>query len=576
MINTSQIKSVVIDSLLAVAGLGLCLLILLPSGCGNQQMAAVLDGVEACMQSRPDSALAVLRTMDTSSLDSRRLQARYALLHAMALDKNWIDTTDVGVVMPAVRYYDRRRPVANRAKPYYYLGRIQYNGGHYDEAVISFTRAKEYARKMDDDRFKALNSIALANTYNSTSAYEEALLALKDAELFGERCQDSMLLYTILFDKAQYLINLKHFQEADDLFKDLVQEGNPFVKRFPGVLSSYAMFLVTPPNQEFCEARSLFEKAIQMTGSLESAQYWGMYAYCLANTGDIIKAENILSRLEKGKKTQHLSTSYIQSLVSAVNEDYKSAYFYLQKTHDFLNQEAQERLRQSAVKAQRDYYLLQKESLQRENNLRKWIMMLLILFVGAATISILSLVRRFREKVQQQNRALMETAQDIMALRRANEILSSDKEKAFARQVSLRQEYFLLNQESYKELSDLCNTYYKNDGQTSESSAVCGEVRGLMKRLGIGADRYSILEQRVNETFDHVMDHFRKEHPNHREQFFQATCYLFAGFKIRTIALLLHLGEQDIYRLKWRLKKEVEKAETPHQKDFLTLLKGSS
>ena len=203
-------------------------------------------------------------------------------------------------------------------------------------------------------------------------------------------------------------------------------------------------------------------------------------------------------------------------------------------------------------------------------------MMLLILFVGAATISILSLVRRFREKVQQQNRALMETAQDIMALRRANEILSSDKEKAFARQVSLRQEYFLLNQESYKELSDLCNTYYKNDGQTSESSAVCGEVRGLMKRLGIGADRYSILEQRVNETFDHVMDHFRKEHPNHREQFFQATCYLFAGFKIRTIALLLHLGEQDIYRLKWRLKKEVEKAETPHQKDFLTLLKGSS
>ena len=85
-----------------------------------------------------------------------------------------------------------------------------------------------------------------------------------------------------------------------------------------------------------------------------------------------------------------------------------------------------------------------------------------------------------------------------------------------------------------------------------------------------------MLEHKINEQFDMIMAHLRTEHPNHREQFFQTACYLFAGFKIRTIALLLHMSEQDVYQTKWRLKKEVESINTPHQIDFLTLLEGSS
>ena len=65
--------------------LGLLLVLLsLATGCGNRQTAAVLDDVETYIQARPDSALAVLRAIDTTTLNSRRLQAHYALLHAMA------------------------------------------------------------------------------------------------------------------------------------------------------------------------------------------------------------------------------------------------------------------------------------------------------------------------------------------------------------------------------------------------------------------------------------------------------------------------------------------------------------
>ena len=537
----------------------LLVLLLLPSGCGSRQAETVLDDVESYIQARPDSALTVLRALDTTTLNSQKLRAHYALLHAMALDKNWIDTTDAGVVMPAVKYYDRHRPIANRAKPYYYLGRIQFNGGHYAEAIVSFTRAREYAAGLDDDRFKALNEIALANTYNATSAYEEALSALEEAEPFGIRCQDTMVLYTIIFDKAQYLINLKRFHEADSLFKELVQEDNSFVQRFPGVLSSYALFLVTPPNQDYEKARALFEKVIHKSGTLGSEQYWSVYALCLANTGDVGRAKKILSQIENSKTAKHISTSHIQSLVAAIEKDYEQAYYYLQKNRDQLNKEVQERLRQSSVKAQRDYYLLQKESLQKENRMRSWIIALLLLLIAAAAIAAGTIIKRYREKVRRQNQTLMEAVQDLLE---KNE--------------DLRQEYIHLGQENFKALSDLCNTYYKNEGRASQANVVCGEVRGLLKKMGLGSDQYPVLEQRVNERFDQIMKHFRVEHPNHREPFYQTTCYLFAGFKTRTIALLLELEEQEIYRLKWRIKNAVEKAKTSHQKDFLTLLTGPS
>ena len=83
----------------------LSLVLLLLASCASRRTAATLDDVETYIQFSPDSALAIIRTIDTTTLTTRSLRAHYALLHAMALDKNWIDTTDVGVVMPAVDYY---------------------------------------------------------------------------------------------------------------------------------------------------------------------------------------------------------------------------------------------------------------------------------------------------------------------------------------------------------------------------------------------------------------------------------------------------------------------------------------
>ena len=69
-------------------------LILFPVGCSDRQMHGLLNDIETYIQEKPDSALIVLSSVDKAELNTKSLRAHFALLYAMALDKNWIDTTD--------------------------------------------------------------------------------------------------------------------------------------------------------------------------------------------------------------------------------------------------------------------------------------------------------------------------------------------------------------------------------------------------------------------------------------------------------------------------------------------------
>ena len=51
--------------------------------------------IENYIESRPDSALAVLEAIDVETLSSDEERAKYALYMSMALDKNHIDKTDL-------------------------------------------------------------------------------------------------------------------------------------------------------------------------------------------------------------------------------------------------------------------------------------------------------------------------------------------------------------------------------------------------------------------------------------------------------------------------------------------------
>ena len=77
------------------------------TSCQKSEAERLMNGIETYIQTRPDSALAVLSQIDTLSLRYPKERAQFALLYSIALDKNYIDTTDIRVIRPAVEYYSK-------------------------------------------------------------------------------------------------------------------------------------------------------------------------------------------------------------------------------------------------------------------------------------------------------------------------------------------------------------------------------------------------------------------------------------------------------------------------------------
>ena len=147
----------------------------------------VLDGVEAIIEEDPSGALQRLSVMDTVSLRSKPLKARYALLKSMALDKTYVDKTDFGVIQPALDYYSRKGTATEKLRAAYYQGRIYKNMGNLGLAMDCFAQAESEVEESEDRLTAARLYSAEALIYERLYDFEEAIeYNTRAAALFRE------------------------------------------------------------------------------------------------------------------------------------------------------------------------------------------------------------------------------------------------------------------------------------------------------------------------------------------------------------------------------------------------------
>lgn len=128
---------------------------------------------ESLMDSRPDSALDILNSVNVETLDGKRNKARYALLKSMALDKNYVDTTNFDVLQPAIDYFLRKGTADEKLKTYYYQGRVYQNQGDDDSAMQSFMRGREYCGQASDTLMMANLLVAQGTILYTTYKFDD-------------------------------------------------------------------------------------------------------------------------------------------------------------------------------------------------------------------------------------------------------------------------------------------------------------------------------------------------------------------------------------------------------------------
>lgn len=543
-----------------------CLLALaLLAACGpspRQRTAAVLDDVESYINERPDSALAVLRALDSTAVRGRALRARAALLHSMALDKCYIDLQTDSILAPAVSYYARHGSPDEKLRTQYYLGRLQYNAGEYQEAIVTYTEALTLTDRATDYKYIGFVNQAIADTYAATYQESESFPYLDRAYEAFLQIPDSVMAKKTLYKKALLLSDQQSWIQADSLYSLILSDLHGIEALRMRMNNDYALFLVRRDLNNAAKAAQLFSEVIGEAEAFSSANHWGAYAFCLSRIGKRSESEVIFKQLEELYPDDG-RVLFWESLVSVDAKHYQKALEDYQKVVAYQDSLVRIQLNHSTLAAQKQYFeyqsLLARETAQRRAFSLWLVILLACLLAGMGVI----LYRRRIRRSQHENARLQQLVETV------NRQIARADEK----QTALRQQLDILFQDYFSTLGKICADY--KEGQLDKNQV---SDRAVLRRLdliirdftGKGGD-HEEFERLLDKHLNHVMSDFRRDFPKMRSQAYYLVGYLFAGLDMQTISVLLGVDVDALYARKHRIKSEISQSSSPRRSRYLEL-----
>lgn len=546
--------------------------------CDNRQTKSLLQDVETYIQERPDSALRVLRKVDSLTLNTKSLRARYSLLFAMALDKNYIDTTALSILEPTVAYYERLGSPQDKMLSCYYLGRIYANRKDYPNAVIFYSQALRESSEYDYYH-RGLIYAASADAYNASFNDEEELrntiLAYECFEKIGDKDLD-LSLYKV----AQAYHNNERFDVADSLYS-LVYSGKDSTSR----LALYAMEdLVSndlyQEKQDVERDLELLEYVAEHRGNLSLESYYE-YAYLLLLAGKESEAENILSQLSN--REANGKTMEIRYRIAECKGQNEEALALLKSMLSHQNDVVKKKLAQSVFKAQSDYYRLTAEVSEQKSTISNQ-RSIIILITGLMIIALLyvifmkrksTLIRekdRLTQAVEESERLLetvrnraneekSEREKDILDLKSRNE-REQDKIK------DLRDMYVSLYQKRFYEIGkyyDAASSHRLESIKEKAYHEVISSTQALFEEIASGSEGQKKFEARINAELDDIVSKIRSDFPKLKDDDIRFICYLIVGFDTSTISFLMDISKENVRVKKHRLREKLNGYSGPNE-----------
>lgn len=537
--------------------LSACLL----TGCASVKVNNILEDVESYIFERPDSALAVLESIDRSDLRSRRSEAHHALLHAMALDKNYIDVTDDSLASVAVNYYRKHRPKKYLAQSLYYKGLSYYYNKEYNKSIIELSNAEPVAA-MYDSLYLGFIKVLQANTYNVN--YNQ----IKAAELF----EQALSIYTDL-GAEQYIniakrelaaayINIERYDDAKRLLTELISSGNLHSRLLTKSLGNYAFLMATCPDADYEAAVTYFEKTAEVEKGryLSKQDYW-VWAYSLVRTGDIDKAKKIVDMLSPIDTS---GTAYYWQYAIAKSQGKTSeALDYFEKFSDRNNEEVVQILRQSISSVQRDFFQSQNEIADYKLKVRGFVLSgVIVSFVFIIAVIVFSAARYRRRKEEEK----------VYYIRYAEEVSRQLEEFKCGAYSDLQKKYIALHKSKYETLQTLFEKYMQSDGRLDAEKLIYKKVVSLIDDLRNDIEKTSKFEKYLDLELGGIMKQLHAEFPKLNERYYMLFGYLALGFRYPVISHFMGCSENAIRIIKNRLKSTVKNSDAEHKSEFLEVI----
>lgn len=537
------------------------LLICLVTSCSIRDVRNQLKDVESYIAERPDSALAVIESIDSTVLRTKGLQAHHALLHAMALDKNYIDVKDDSLALTAVRYYQKHGHKKYLARARYYLALSYYYDRQYNKSIIELSKAEPIATKYDS-LYLGFVKVLQADIHNINYNYVQELSCLEEALNIYTKIQASYYMDIAKLRIAQSYISNDRRDEAQVIFKDYLSRQTSINIRNAQSYGDYAFLMGTCNNPDFNASSSLFEAVATFENGMYMTyqDYWA-WAHSLSRIGETTKSQRLVKDL---KQVDSSGTAFYFMYLIAKNERrYKEALECLENFTEQNNSEVVQVLKQSVSTTQRDYYHSQYEvSDYKAKNRLLVIIIILITTTMAAFITVL-LANRYRKKKEFEKEEYIRYAEEI------NRQLRELQKDSYT---SLQKRYVSMYKSRYETLRALYERYTMSDGRTDADKIMYREVTRLIDELRHDIKDSKVLERMLDDDLDGLLSTLRNEIPALTRKDHTLIGYLALGFDVVMTSHFMNCSPNSIYIRKSRLKKTIEESGAEHKEIFLEII----
>lgn len=532
----------------------------LMTGCTSTKVRRTLEDVETYISQRPDSALVVIESIDSAQLTNKGVRAHHALLHAMALDKNYIDVADDSLARTAVSYYQKHGPKKRLARSLYYLALSYFNDRQYDKAIIELIKAESVAEN-SDSLYMGLAKVLQANIHSANYDKVSEIEKLFEALNIYSDIQADNYISVVRHRIARALINNKKYDEAKVILEELLNTENLKLRTLASTMSDYAFLLGTSPNPDYYSSNEYYKKTIALDINCMTTQDYWAWAYSLSKIGKTGTAYQLVDDL---KQVDSSGTAYYFMYKIAKNEGRPlEALEHLEKFTNKNNDEVVQVLKQSISTTQKNYYKSQFLAANYKATNRLLSMIIFVVACIAITCFTGFYIIRYRKKKEAEKDEYIRYAEEIS--RQLKDLMSNSY-------TALQKKYISMYKTKYETLRSLYERYLISDGRVDADKILYREVVRLINELRHDIQDEKTFNKILDDDLGGIMTLLSTEFKSFSKKDHALIGYLALGFDVVMISHFMNCSSNSVYIRKSRLKKEIKESDAEHKAIFLEIL----
>lgn len=383
------------------------------TSCQGADIDRTLDKADALLDQHPDSALALLQTIDRSLIHKTESTARYSILLFAAAMKNGLSVDPDSILTPAVAYYgEKDNPSREKMLTHFFYAVYLSNNNQPAAGIKEYDKAITVGEQIGDTLYTALSYTNKGVAYGEDGiADEEMNFARTGLEKIRLTNDTSRIIHAL----SVYGLAAMHSGEyilADSIFNDALALSVSTADTVSLIDTRMRIACNEYFRNNIHHAASIYSDIYSSAPELMSAFDYGLWGMCGTYINDIPQAEKCAFLMEESLTSCADSITWfsLKSDIARLKGDFQSALSLKDSVIYYSNKSVEETMAFNLLHGDKELLKIENEFYKKLSDQQKNIILLIVvasLFAGATLLCVsLYFGKRKRLKVEQQNQQL--------------------------------------------------------------------------------------------------------------------------------------------------------------------------